>query len=396
MFGFKKHAPDARCGLLVDIGSASVAVAIVITEPDELQPTIVWTHTERCPISETYTISTQAKRIVAALTNVSLEIGSAGLKALAQHEPAMRITTTQVSIAAPWSYTVPKRVTYSADEPFLVTQKLLADLNAAAERETVETFGKLDLFNELGLETLSGDTHQYVANGYSVNQPPEQTLQKLTLIRDITIAQKQLVDAVREIHQAVVPRSELKLQSFMQELQSETLRHTIQERTYGMVDISGEASEVGIVRDGQLQTVINNEHGYNDLVRGLSSITQQPSTSAFALLQSSSDSTISTLTETQRKQWDQQCTDFVTTIADLIGRTAAMSELPEHYTLHTDTTLRPLMMTLLKRAIAMSTGEATVSLVSEKLLDITSVDETRLALSIAVFHKPQLKANGAG
>ena len=386
MLGLSQHAPDARCGLILDIGSSSVGAAIVVSEVDEPQPTTVWTHIERCPISDSFNITDLAKRITTAVTNVGLEIGGNGLKSLAEHDGRLRIHETMVSVAAPWSYTVPKRITYAADDAFTVTETLLTELARTAERQTTEEYGKIDLFNSLGLEVLSNDSAQFLANGYAVQSPVGQTITDLVHIQNITIAQKQLLEAVREVHSTVVPKSQLTIGSFIQQMRKKVLTHTIPDHTYGLVDVGGDATEVGVVSNDHLSTVINNQWGYNSLVRELAAITKQPTSAALTMLQESADGAIAHLSDAQQEAWQTVCTEFVATQADLIGRSAAMSELPEHYAIHTDTTMRPIVMALFKRAIANSTGNATVSLVSEKLTDVVSVAETRMALSIAVFH----------
>ena len=386
MFGFGKHAPDARCGLIVDIGSSSIALAIVVSEIDELQPTIVWTHTEHTPIVADYTLANAGKRIIAALTSVSLEAGGPGLVALAKHDARLRITDTQVSIAAPWSYTVPKKVSYRGDEDFVATASLVEELKETAERETIEQHNNLDLFASLGLETLSGETTQWLANGYAVQDPTGQTVRELTLVHNIAIAQKQLVEAVREVHRTIVPHSSLTITSYMQHMRQNVLANTITEHTYGLIDVSGDATEVGVVNNGHLAAVINNQWGVNSLVRELSIITQQPTSSALALVQASTDGNIAGLHDSQQSAWEAVCDTFIQTQSDIIARAAIAAEQPEHYVVHADSSVRSFVLHLMSAAITKNNASSTVSLVSEKLLEVVTLDETRLALAVAVFH----------
>jgi hypothetical protein len=387
MFGFGKHAPDARCGLVVDIGSASVAAALVVSEVDEAKPTVVWTHTERVLITPEFESDELAKRLLAVLTQVGMELSGPGLKALAQHERSLRVGETHVSVASPWSYTIPKRVVFTADQPTIITEAHVKELVTQAERETTEQQGKNPLFNQLGLEVTSGITDHFTANGYLVNDPVGQELKSLSLTRQLTICQKQLLDAVRELHDSLVPRSKLHIRSFMEQLSSQTAANTMAQRTYGLIDISGEAVEVGVVVGGALESVVSNSFGHYSLVRELAALTKQPLEAAFSVLREDTGSPAGGLSIEQQQEYQTVQAAFAKQLQDTITRTAAGTELPAHYLVHCDTGLRAFAESVV-RAAANSLHEEpfSISIVSEKLTDIVTISETRLALSVAVFH----------
>ncbi len=371
----------------MDVGSASVAVAIVISEPGEPQPTVVWHHTERCAIGTDADLLELAKRIAATVVNVSLEVSGLGLKALSQHDSSMRIDSMQVAVAAPWSYTVPKSVHYSADEAFTVDEKLIAELTKSAEDTATEQYANNQIFESLGLEVIDSSTTHYAANGYAVTDPVGQTLQELTLVRQLTICQKQLLDAVRKAHETIIPRARLSIRSFMQHMQSQVLRRVAGSTTHALVDISGDATEVGIVVDGLLQNVINNSWGHYAVARELAVITQQPPEAALALMRETQTGTVSDLPTNQQLQYESVRTAFAQKLTELITRTAKMSELPSHYLIHSDTGMRTFAESILRQAVqSIGTTEHSISLVSEKLIDVTALEESRLALSVAVFH----------
>lgn len=117
MLGLGKHGPDGRYGAILDIGSGSVGVAIVASDPLQKNPEIVWSHRERMLLRDTDTIEQSAKHITTALLNTILTLGSEGIRALRQHEKNSSIETMQVTISAPWSYTITKTVSYTHEEP---------------------------------------------------------------------------------------------------------------------------------------------------------------------------------------------------------------------------------------------------------------------------------------
>jgi hypothetical protein len=388
MFFSAQHAPDARCGIVIDVGSASVAAAIVVSEIGEAQPTVVWTYTERCPITNEPDTVTLAKKVISTLVNVSMEIGSNGLKTLAAHDKRLRPTSVQVAVGAPWSYTIPKQIRYARDEAFTVSAELLQELATTAERETTEAQAASPLFDSLGLEVISSSTSHYTANGYHVVDPTGQTTTELSLVRKVTICQKRLVDAIREVHENMAPRATLGITSFMEHMQQQILTTTITSKTYGLIDISGDATEVGVVVDGVLQNVLSNTWGHYTVAREIAAITFEPVTSAFARLQETGSETLTCTPATQQTECNLVFSRFSEELAHLIARAAQMTELPAHFIVHSDTGLRDFARNTTTSAINQITHSAhtSVATVSEKLTNITSIPETRLALSVAVFH----------
>src|SRR6056297_370105 len=388
MFFSSRHAPDARCGIIIDVGSASVAAAIVVSEVDSPEPTVVWSYTERCPITESPDTVVLAKKVIATLVNVSMEIGTTGLKTLADHDAQLRPMYLHVAVGAPWSYTVPKQIRYRKDEPFTVTAQLLRELATAAEHETTEAQAASPLFESLGLEVIASTTSHFTANGYHVSDPTGQSTNDLTLVRKVTICQKRLVDAIREVHENIAARATLSITSLMEHMQQHILTRTVSSKSYGLVDISGDATEVGIVAEGVLQNVVSNSLGHYAVAREIAAITHETESSAFARLQECSNETLTCAPAAQQAECAVVLTRFSETLAKLIGQAAQMTELPTHYVVHSDTGLRDFARLMTTNAVNQITNSQHISVatVSEKLTNIADIPETRLALSVAVFH----------
>jgi hypothetical protein len=387
MFFSDRHAPDARCGIIIDIGSASVAAAIVVSEIDELKPTVVWSHTERCPITDEPDTVSLAKKVTTTLLNVSLEINNTGLKKLATHDPKLRPQTLQVAVAAPWSYTIPKHVTYSKEEEFTITDTLVTNLIRTAENETTQAHAASPLFENLGLAVISSHTSHFTANGYRVQNPVGQKTRTLALVRNVSICQKRLVDAIAEVHEAIAPKTKLTIQSFMEHMQHHVLTNTIPSKTYALIDISGDATEVGVVVDGTLTNTVSNTWGHYAVAREIAAITQEPLAATFSRLQASDLSLLGT-TPAHQAECALVLDKFSEKLANCISSAAQLSELPSHYVVHSDTGLAPFARRTVVTALQHLTlnTDTSVAAVSDKLIDTVTVSETRLALSIAVFH----------
>lgn len=388
IFNLGSRDPDASYGLIIDIGSASVAASMVVSETLAETPAVVWSHVEKCPIGEATTTggSHLKKHIATALTTTALEAGNAGLRALSEHHRGATITHVTVTIAAPWSYTVPKRVTYHAKEPIAVDQALVNELVASAEEQTKEQYKNNDIFSDLAVDVLTSEASHFFANGYKVDTLIGQQVQEIALIRDITVASSNLMTAIKDIHESIAPNAKLTITSFMQQMRHELLQTASKTTNYGLIDISGETAEVGVVHNNQLQVVINTRQGINHLVRSLAEISQQPTASAHAQLLQKSTGDVVGLSASQTEVWQEVYKEFIAALATAIKRAGALSEIPEHFIAHGTTQNRSLVINVVKQALSTLPSNPSVSLASEVLPEIQTLKEPRLALSVAVFH----------
>lgn len=374
MFGKKPVNPDRRCGVVIDIGSASVAIGIVVSDADAPAPELIWSNVERCPIAEELNLSELSKRVTTTLANNMLTLGSAGLTALADFDSTLTIQSCDVTVSAPWTYTVPKRIHATFDEPTEITKKLVADLVKTAEDSIMQTFGNNDVFAELGLTRINSDTTSFTLNGYTVREPYGHEVTDLALTRLVSVCQKRLFDAISETHDKIIPKSKLRVGAFMSQLHHSPITATTGQKTYGLIDASGEAIEVGIVIDSHLSSVMHVVWGHYAAARSIRITTQEPLESALARLKNSD-----TITPAHAQ--------YSSKLLEAISRAAMQSELPSHFYVHCETGYHELVTRIAEKALALLGAHApSVSIISAKVLPHIEIEESRLALSLAVFH----------
>lgn len=373
MFGKAPKNPDRRCGVIVDIGSASIATAIVVSDTDQESPEVIWSQVDRCPITPTLETSELAKRLTSTLTTNMLALGSMGLTSLTNHDSDLTVTDMQVTIGAPWTYTVPKRIRTSFEAPTEITEDLIDDLVKTADDTMMQTFGSMDIFAELGLEQIHSDITNFTLNDYAVTQAYGHEAKTLTVTRLLSVCQKQLVDAIREMHEKIVPKTKLNINAFIHNLHHFPVLAQAGERSYGLIDLSGEATEVGIVLDGQLINVIHAPFGHYAAARILSETGYQPLEGSLGSLQSTNNTAV-------LRVYSQK-------VLETISRAAMDAELPKHFYVHCDTGYHDLAYAVVHDAVAQLGAQAPgVSVISNKVLQHIATNESRLALSLAVFH----------
>ncbi len=264
--------------LLIDVGSGSVGLAIVAPTPGDGP---IWTHREHTPLKVTESVGESSKAVVTAIMNVMMAFEGEGRSALAAHNKRAKITTVQATISAPWSYTVARTVKFEKDEPFVITQELLKQLATTAADQAMDEFEEKHPLKDLGVQETSRtilDTH---ANGYRVATPNKQTAQHLSVTHVSTLIREEIVASLTDMQQKLVPAADLEITSFMMAnyYVTDALQPTGVD--FCLVDITNEATELGIVRHNALQYSTHVAFGRASIAREIAKATKLPLHDAF-------------------------------------------------------------------------------------------------------------------
>lgn len=283
MFSWKRSESD-HCGLIVDIGSGSVGMAVVYQPAADEPVSVVWNYREFALLKNSTDTADAMKRIQTAIVNAFLAVAGDGTKALHAFNPSLSVASVQVSFSAPWSHTVTRTVAYSDDTPFVVTQALLTELTTRAQSEAAERFSDLDL-EQQKLTSIADATASLMLNGYVVTAPLEQTTTQLSVTHLNAVTYQTLYNTVTESIEKVFPQAETTFHSFMF-LYYCLLRNTQSQLTdICLLDVTHEATELGIIRDGALIHATHNVHGAHSVAREISNAATVPLEEAYSWVQ---------------------------------------------------------------------------------------------------------------
>lgn len=387
MFGLGKHGPDGRYGAIIDVGSGSVGIAIVASDPTQAHPEIVWHKRERMVLRESDTVDDAAKNITTAVLNAMLALGSEGLKELQAHEKGASIETIQVAISAPWSYTITKTVGYSHKETFTISKQLVKELIDSAQKQALEVIDENDIIKKLGLEVISRATINITANEYQTSKPVGQEVTSVSVTHVSAISQKRLLDALRDGKDKVLPKAAFEKYSFMLVFYC-VLRQLAPDTTeVCLVDITNEATEIGIIRDGVLKYTTHAPFGMYAIARDIAALCKIPTEESLAFIRGN-NALLETLSPEKVAELDVVVGAYEDKIADLFKRTGDSLSIPRTLFLHTDIRTEQFFSERIKKAGARATrSEHGVHLVTSKLLGESKTTDTALLLSAHFFHK---------
>lgn len=332
---FSKSGGATRVGAIIEIGSGSVLTAVVVSETGKKQPTIVWAKREFASIGSDYDFARSIKSMLTALMNSMIALDSEGRAALRESFPRLNIETLQVSITAPWSYTISKVIEYENEAPFTITSALIDNLTEKANQKTMEALSESEKEHGSGLTIMTRATTDVTANGYRTMNPIGQTASVVALTQVSAIAQNLMTSAIEDLRQRMFTRTKLERYSAMLVFHS-TIKDLYPDMTeYCLVDLTYEATELAIVRDGVLQYTTYTPIGINTLVRNLATRLDIPQGDAETLLKRAYDAdSLDSVTAGQKDAINLLMKEYQDALEALFHETGDSLAIPKILFLH--------------------------------------------------------------
>jgi cell division ATPase FtsA len=349
LFSLRKNAE--RIGTIIDIGSGSVLVAIIVSKNSTSEPTIVWSHREHSPLRNIDSIDQSAKSVLTALVNALLKFDGEGRRALYEYNKARKIPEVQCCISAPWSYTVTKSINYLQDAEFNITKNLIDELIRTAEQKITEELKESESAASLGLTVITRRTMDILANGYRIEDPFNQKAKEISLSHASVVTQNYLVKELEQLQEKIFPSSVFHKLSHILAFYSVSGDLLPTNFDTCLVDITYEATEIGIVRDGSLRYATHIPFGSFSLAREISAITSVPLYEAFQNLHTENPyQFLESLPQSQRDDVEKVFEAYTQRLADLFRETGDDLSIPKQILVHADMKSEPLFVTFIERA----------------------------------------------
>ena len=398
---FSMGENGVRYAVLVDIGSGSVLASIAASDPDKTHPDIIWSKREYSPFREKDEMSTGAKSVMTSLMNVFMALDSEGRKAFRESTGENRFPYLFVTIAAPWSYTVTKTISYKQEKEFLISDSLISELLYASQKKVMEELKENEKMHDLGLSIISRTTTDIVSNGYQIQVTGKQKAKSLKVVQSTAITQEKLVTAIEDVQDKVLPKAELLQYSFML-IFFYVMREMYPDSSeFCLIDITYEATEIGVVREGVLQYCTHAPYGSFSLAREISKILSIPLEEAYKFLnQSEEEMEVSLAKYSVEKKKDIAVIfgRYQEQLIKLLNETGDSLSIPKKIFLHGDLHSEPFFKRQIIEAANAATGSShAVYTVSADLLTKNysekaqenlknSNQDTALLISAQFFH----------
>lgn len=343
-------------GVVVDIGSGSVLAAIVESDASKAYPEVVWSKREYAPLRQVDSLSNSVKGVMTALARVLMDLDSKGRTVFREKVSKGKLSLMQVTIAAPWSYTITKVISYKKKEEFTISRNFLEELLRTAEQKVQDELKENERIHNLGLKVISRITADVVANGYSVEIANKQKANSLRVVQLSAITQEGIVGEIEEMHDKLFPDTDLKEYSFMMAFFYSILELYPEQTECVLVDITYEATELGVVRDGVLQYCTHLPYGSFSLAREIAVILSVPLEEAHGYLSEPDfDVILDKYSERQKKEVQTVFAEYEKSLVELFHETGDKLSIPKGIFLHSNVHIAPLFKKILAKSASTTT-----------------------------------------
>ena len=391
MFGLNSRAQKTQCGVVIDIGSGSVGAAIVISDVDKAKPKIIWSHREYVIIKDTNSEEVPLKEITTSLINTFLHIGSNGIKKMKQTDLNFEISSVQVTISAPWTYTVTKTINFTDEATFKVNKNLVDELTKTAEEKAFTSVSENNIFQENQLEIIDNRTAGIRINGYSIEKPRNIETKSVSLSHITAITQKKILATLRDSMDKIFPKADLVTHSSMY-MFYDVLKHMNPDTVeVCLVDVTSEATEIGIIREGILTHVTHTAFGTFSLAREIAIACKIPKEEAYSYLKCEAGFLESKLSKQKLKELNIILEAYEDKIAELFKVTGDVLAIPKTLFLHSEVATEEFFINHLEKAAKKATTmRHNIHPITSLFFEEGMAGDTRLLLSTHFFHRTHI------
>ena len=396
---FSLSKSQERVGVVIDVGSGSVLVAIVVSNSNKKKPTVVWSHREQAPLRNIESLEQSAKSVMTSLINALLMFDGDGRRALRDFNKRTSIDEVQCCICAPWAYTVTKTITYNQDKSFEITKALIENLVESAEKTTQAELAENEAATELGLTVITRSTLDTLANGYRTTNPVGNDATELAISHVSVVTQDYLIEHLNDMRHKIFSDKPFHKLSYMLALYSVTDDLFKDANDYCLVDVTYEATEIGIVRDGILTYSTHTPFGSFSLAREISTITSLPLLQSFQQLHEAEPFAFTkTLPESQKAEVEIVFDAYANRLAELFVETGDDLSIPKKIYLHTDKDTEEVFTKLLGRAAtSVLKNPPSIKPLSSLLSDMVEIynqaenTDTAMLVAAKFFHTQNIR-----
>jgi len=264
---FKKEHPS----LIIDIGNATVGGALVKFIKNQ-KPQILYSYRE----SIVHKIKDDNSKLKAdtlkTLENVLKIILRDGVVGLINKKKVLKISSLHYVLSSPWILSKIQNLHKKDEKPFKVTESLVKDMvqkEEAGFRNLYDKDSTKDKF-DFDIQLVEKSLFEIKLNGYSTHKPFGKMATTLDVPLFLSVTSEKfleeintVVEKVFHIHTPVVHSSTL--------LSYSVLRDVLEkDKDFMLVDISGEMTDISVVKQGILVESTSFGIGTNTIVRKVS------------------------------------------------------------------------------------------------------------------------------
>lgn len=268
--------------VIFDVGSASVGAALVLLSTNKT-PKIVYVVRRQMPVLKEVDI----KRFIASMSKTfDLVMDDMQKKGMAHlkftHLGTSHPEMVHCFFSSPWNasqirnITIEGKKSHSATpddlESFSVTDKILSKIIEkevlSVQRAESDSYEKKGIVNE-GVKLIEKKIINLKLNGYNVNKVHGQMAKRVEALLFVSFVPREITDLVSKKVQHFFSLKNIHFHSFTLSFFSAMRDIWNREENFLLVDVSGEVTEVSLVKDSKISQMISFPMGRNSYIRAI-------------------------------------------------------------------------------------------------------------------------------
>ncbi len=301
--GFKKEKIVA----ILDIGSASVGGALISLNENS-SPKVLVSFREDMVFQRDLNLDRFTSSMLVALERVLVKLEKSGEK---------KPHTFFCILSSPWYESETKIIGIKKDKSFIVTHKILDEL---IEKEVASFHGDI---KEDDTQIIDIQNIQIKLNGYETNNPYGKYVENVKIALFIGLGSKKILEKIKDKVSRVFHSSKIVFSTFSLSAFSVVRDIFTDVNNFLLLDITGEVTDVTLVKDGVLIKTVQFPMGKNFILRRIASGMNTSLQEAKSLLNILNTDKIDKMTRTRiesvlhdaRKDWLASFIQVVTSLS---------------------------------------------------------------------------------
>ncbi|GMQ94964.1 MAG: hypothetical protein BMS9Abin13_074 [Patescibacteria group bacterium] len=256
LFKFARSKKEKRVAIL-DIGSSSVGGAIVLLKEDG-KPNVIYSTRKEIAFQDKLDFERFFTLMLKTLKSVLVE-----MEKVAGGPPKSFFCL----LSSPWYTSATRIVNVSKDKPFTVTPQIVDMLIESEARAMSTAVGTNKKTGEEESEIMDIQNIQIKLNGYETSNPYDKSVRNIEIALFISMSSKRVLDSVKKEIFKIFHSRHVRFSSFALVALS-TLRDIFTDKDdFLFMDVTGEVTDVSIIRNNVLMETISFPLGKNFLTR---------------------------------------------------------------------------------------------------------------------------------
>lgn len=301
--GFKKDS----IALLIEIGSAKATLSLVKYSDDTVD--FLWFTEQTASYKGSTSKEQRKKALISTLTNLLLTLNSEALPFLHKNYKGYSINEVQVSVSAPWSYVLLKKIQLTADDTVHLSKESLQDLVSEIEYTKSDDGSPKSLAN---LKEVSKTVLQVRLNDYVYDEISDFDAETAEIDVAISLIETSLYESLYDVIEKILPKASIHTTSSLVVLTQAMKLYDSDLSEYTFINLTMEATEIAVVRNGTISFINFNNYGILSLARDIEEATSIPYSSVVNYIQTSTmTDLISSLSEEKQNKVEKAISAFI-------------------------------------------------------------------------------------